>query len=56
LHKLNKSKIAKQIAIVTDELNEMFDVDEDDTPLDDDDNTLTNQIVHLDNYDYDEDE
>jgi hypothetical protein len=55
-HKLDKTQIAKQVAIITDELNEIFDNDEDVTPVDDEGNNLPNQTENLDNDDYNEEE
>jgi hypothetical protein len=54
-HKLNKSIIPNQFAAITDELNEMFNSDEDVIPVDDDGNNLPNQRLNLDD-DYNEDE
>jgi hypothetical protein len=48
-HKLDKSQVAKQFATIADELNEMFDVDEDVTPEDEDGNHLPNQTNNEDN-------
>jgi hypothetical protein len=53
---LVRSQIAKQVAIITDELNEMFDNYEDVTPVDDEGKNLPNKTANLDNDDNNEDE
>jgi hypothetical protein len=40
---LEKSEIATQFAAITDELNQMYDIDEDVTPVDEDGNNLPNK-------------
>jgi hypothetical protein len=47
-HKLDKSEIAFHFAAIADELTQMFDIDNDVTPVDEDGNNLPNK-THLDN-------
>jgi hypothetical protein len=50
-HELEKSQITKQFATITDELNELFDEDEDVTPENEAGDHLSNQ---MNNEDYEE--
>jgi hypothetical protein len=45
-NKLNKSEIATQFSAITDELTQMYDTDEDVTPVDEEGNNLPN-LSHL---------
>jgi DNA-directed RNA polymerase len=49
-HKLDKSQIAKQVATITKELNEMFDEDEDVIKEEIGNDYLTNQIEEEDEF------
>jgi hypothetical protein len=51
-HKLDKSKIAKQVATVTNELNEMFDEDEDVIKEEIESDYLPNQIKEEESEDF----